>query len=194
MIPEPDIRIPEDNIGPNIVNHGAVPGMGEQTVLIHDNELNLMFKALEPFTNARKSRRMKQTGFHILLLSAVMFCGASTAQSGLPIRGPDYFRDATDLAATLGAAHAIRVKCNGRDDQYWRRYMSDMLKYEAPNRGAVRSSLVDAFNEAFTSAGRIYQTCDNRAVEAEADFAVKGQEIATRMATHYFPQPPERQV
>ncbi|MEE2922262.1 TIGR02301 family protein [Hyphomonas sp.] len=135
---------------------------------------------------------MKQTGFHALLLSALMFCGASAAQSDLPMRGPDYFRDARDLAATLGAAHAIRVKCNGREDQYWRRYMSDMLKYEAPHRGAVRSGLVESFNEAFTSAGRVYQTCDNRAVEAEADFAVKGQEIATRMATHYFPQPPAR--
>lgn len=192
MVPEPDIGVAEHDIRTDIMHDGAIPGMREQAILVHDNELDLVFKALEPFTNARKSRRMKQTGFHILLLSALAFCGASAAQSDLPMRGPDYFRDAKDLAATLGAAHAIRVECNGRGDQYWRRYMSDMLKYEAPNSGAVRSSLVEAFNEAFTSAGRIYQACDNRAVEAEADFAVKGQEIATRMATHYFPQPPAR--
>ncbi len=108
------------------------------------------------------------------------------------MRGPDYFRDATDLASTLGAAHAIRVRCNGRHDQYWRRYMSDMLKYEAPNRGNLRSRLVDAFNTAYSGASSVYQTCDNRAVQAESDFALKGQEIAARMATHYFPQDPDR--
>jgi len=122
------------------------------------------------------------------VLSALLFCGASAAQSDIPMRGPDYFRDAADLASTLGAAHAIRVRCNGREDQYWRRYMSDMLSYEAPNRGNLRSSLVDAFNSAFKNASRLYPNCDNTAIQAESDFAVRGQEIATRMATHYFPK------
>lgn len=164
--------------------------MIEEAIIVHDNEAHLVFKTLEPFGNAGESSRMKQTGFHALVLSALLFSGASAAQSGIPLRGPDYFRDAADLARTLGAAHAIRVRCNGRHDQYWRRYMSDMLQYEAPNRGSLRSSLVDAFNEAYSGASSMYLTCDNRAVEAEADFALKGQEIANRMAMHYFPKDP----
>ena len=107
------------------------------------------------------------------------------------MRGPDYFRDAADLAAALGSAHAIRVRCNGRDDQYWRQYMADMLTYEAPERGALRSSLVEHFNEAFQDVSGDYLKCDNRAVEAEAQFARQGQEIAERMAMHYFPKRPD---
>jgi uncharacterized protein (TIGR02301 family) len=107
------------------------------------------------------------------------------------MRGPDYFRDASNLAITLGSAHAIRVRCNGREDQYWRQYMSDMLSYEAPERGNLRSSLVEQFNTAFQDVSRDYLKCDNRAVEAEARFAREGQEIAERMAMHYFPKKPD---
>jgi uncharacterized protein (TIGR02301 family) len=131
---------------------------------------------------------MKKTGFHALMLSLALVAGTSAAQSGLPARGPDYFRDAADLAAILGSAHAIRVRCNGRDDQYWRRYMSDMLSYEAPEAGNLRTSLVREFNDAFSDVSREYLVCDTDAVAAEARYAERGQEIATRLATHYFPK------
>lgn len=131
---------------------------------------------------------MKKTCFHALVLSLALGSGTSAAQSGLPPRGPDYFRDAADLAGLLGSAHAIRVRCNGRDDQYWRRYMADMLAYEAPDAGNLRSSLVEAFNEAFSDTSDDYRTCDTQAVAAEARFADRGKEISTRMATHYFPK------
>ncbi|MEZ5997531.1 MAG: TIGR02301 family protein [Hyphomonas sp.] len=134
---------------------------------------------------------MKQTRFHALLLSALMLSGASAAQSAVPLRGPDYFRDAADLATTLGSAHAIRVRCNGREDQYWRQYMADMLTYEAPNRGTLRSSLVDNFNNAYQNVSRQYLQCDNQAVEAEARFARHGQEVSERLAMHYFPKRPD---
>ena len=117
--------------------------------------------------------------------------GASAAQGTLPLRGPDYFRDASELASTLGSAHAIRVRCNGREDQYWRQYMADMLSYEAPNRGALRTSLVDQFNDAYQDVSRQYLSCDNNAVEAEARYARQGQEISERMAMHYFPKRPD---
>ena len=122
------------------------------------------------------------------MLSLALVAGTSTAQSGLPARGPDYFRDAADLARLLGSAHAIRVRCNGRDDQYWRRYMADMLAYEAPEAGNLRSSLVREFNDAFSDVSRDYLVCDAYAVAAEARFAEDGQTIATRLATFYFPK------
>jgi uncharacterized protein (TIGR02301 family) len=133
---------------------------------------------------------MNKTVFHGALLSLLVIAGASTAsaQSGIPLRGPDYFRDAAELAATLGSAHAIRVRCNGREDQYWRRYMSDMLRYEAPDRGGLRSSLVEGFNNSYTRTSAQYMNCDNRAIEAEARFANDGRDISNRMATHYFPK------
>jgi len=117
-----------------------------------------------------------------------LVAGTSAAQTGLPVRGPDYFRDAAELARVLGSAHAIRVRCNGRDDQYWRRYMADMLAFEAPESGNLRSSLVREFNDAFSDVSRDYLVCDSVAVAAEARFAADGQEISTRMATFYFPK------
>lgn len=150
-----------------------------------------MFYILETRRKAGISLFMNKARFHVILLSALMVCGASAAQTGLPMRGPDYFRDAADLAGALGSAHAIRVRCNGREDQYWRQYMSDMLSYEAPNRGNLRSSLVEQFNDAYQETSRDYLKCDNRAVEAEARFARQGQEIAERMAMHYFPKKPD---
>ena len=150
-----------------------------------------MLNLLEPGCEAGISLFMNKARFHALLLSALMVSGASAAQSDVPLRGPDYFRDASDLAATLGSAHAIRVRCNGRKDQYWRQYMADMLSYEAPDRGNLRSSLVERFNDAYQDTSRQYLTCDNRATEAEARFARRGQEISERMAMHYFPKKPE---
>jgi len=156
--------------------------------VIDGHEADSGFEALEPRAKARESPRMKKTGFHALVLSLALLAGTSAAQSGLPPRGPDYFRDAAQLARILGSAHAIRVRCNGRDDQYWRRYMADMLAYEAPEPGNLRSSLVREFNDAFSDVSRDYLTCDAYAVAAEARFAEDGREIATRLATHYFPK------
>lgn len=143
---------------------------------------------LEPRAKARECPRMKKTCFHALVLSLALASGTSAAQSGLPARGPDYFRDAADLARVLGSAHAIRVRCNGRDDQYWRRYMADMLAYEAPEPGSLRSSLVREFNDAFSDVSDDFRICDSTAIAAEARYAESGQEIATRLATHYFPK------
>lgn len=106
----------------------------------------------------------------------------------MPIRGPEYFRNAADLASTLGSAHAIRVRCNGRNDQYWRTYMRGLLDYEAPDRGNLRSSLVARFNNAYTDVSARHLVCDQRAIDAEARFAADGQALSTRLATHYFPK------
>ena len=156
--------------------------------IIEGDKADSGFEPLEPRAKAGESPRMKKTGFHALMLSLALVAGTSTAQSGLPARGPDYFRDAADLAGILGSAHAIRVRCNGRDDEYWRRYMTDMLAYEAPDPGNLRSSLVRQFNDSFSDVSRDYLACDTDAVAAEARFAERGQEISTRLATFYFPK------
>lgn len=173
------------------MRHNPAAGVIELTRIGHHNDVQFVFNVLEPRLNAGKSFLMKQTRFHALLLSALMVSGASAAQPDIPLRTPDYFRDAADLASTLGSAHAIRVRCNGRQDQYWRQYMADMLSYEAPDRGSLRSSLVDNFNRAYADVSAQYIQCDNKAVEAEARFARHGQEVAERLAMHYFPKKPE---
>jgi uncharacterized protein (TIGR02301 family) len=131
---------------------------------------------------------MQKNRFHALLLGTLLLTGASAAQEAFPLRGPAYFEHAAELAGVLGAAHAIRVRCNGVKDQYWRRYMADLLSYEAPERGPTRESLVSSFNSAYSRASSQYDRCNQSAVEAEGHYARQGRDLANRLSTHYFPK------
>ena len=126
------------------------------------------------------------------LASAAGLMASSFAQSSsrneapLPARGSQYYSDAMALARILGRAHAIRVTCNGRSDQFWRLYMQEMLDLEAPNRGGLRDSMARAFNDAYSSEASRRTFCDAVTVEAEALFAADGKVLAERLARHYF--------
>lgn len=120
-------------------------------------------------------------------LCLTMTAPLASAQE-LPMRNQDYLRDAVQLADVLGSAHGVRYVCNGKDDQYWRLHMMDLLRLEAPERGALRTSLVRAFNNAFSNAQSRYPVCDTRAVDAEAQFAEEGRDLADRLAAYYFPR------
>ena len=44
----------------------------------------------------------------------------------------------SDLAETLGQAHAVRSACNGDADQTWRNYMMNLLAIEGVGLDAAR--------------------------------------------------------
>lgn len=113
---------------------------------------------------------------------------APASAQDLPLRDQAYLRDAVQLADVLGSAHGVRFVCNGPDDQYWRGHMIDLLSMEAPQRGALRSSMVSAFNSAFSEAQRHYRVCDQRTVDAEAMLAEEGRDLADRLAAYYLPR------
>lgn len=96
-------------------------------------------------------------------------------------------RDTVRLAGVLGSAHGSRFVCNGEGDQYWRAHMIELLTLEAPNRGALRSSMVEAFNTSFSEAQRRFPFCDQNTVEAEKRYAAEGRDLADRLAAYYFP-------
>ena len=96
-------------------------------------------------------------------------------------------RDAINLAGALGGAHAARVTCNGRGDQYWRRYMQELLSLEAPERNTLHRGMVNAFNTRFSRERAIHTNCTQEAVDAEAVFASEGRRLSDRLAEHYFP-------
>ncbi len=102
-------------------------------------------------------------------------------------RSQDYLRDVISLASTLGSAHAIRLVCNGRDDQYWRVYMQEFLGVEAPYQSRLRSSMVDAFNSAFSAESSRRRNCDEGAVSAEKIYAATGQRLANKLAEANLP-------
>ncbi|WP_084422070.1 TIGR02301 family protein [Henriciella litoralis] len=102
-------------------------------------------------------------------------------------RSQDYLRDVIALSSTLGSAHAIRLTCNGRDDQYWRSYMQELLGIEAPYRSRLRTSMVDAFNSAFSAESSRRSSCDEGAVSAEKVYASTGERLANSLAQANLP-------
>ncbi|MEM1105477.1 MAG: TIGR02301 family protein [Pseudomonadota bacterium] len=111
---------------------------------------------------------------------------AAQAQDTLPLRDQTYLANTVRLAGVLGAAHGVRVACNGQDDQYWRAHMIELLTLEAPSRGALRTSMVNAFNTEFSETQRRFPYCDENTVAAEKRYAAEGRDLSDRLATYYF--------
>lgn len=103
------------------------------------------------------------------------------------VRSQDYFRDVTALAEVLGKAHAIRVVCNGRNDQHWRSYMLRLLELEAPYQGGLRSSLVNGFNAGFSFGSDLHRVCNGSAINAEKAYAEEGRDLSARLVQSNIP-------
>ncbi len=107
-----------------------------------------------------------------------------------PEQEPDVPRAAplhmiSELAETLGRAHAVRTLCNGDQDGYWRNYMLTMMSYEAPN-GPRRAALTEAFNRGYRSQNRETSSCSDSSSAAEARIAARGKELADAIARNYM--------
>lgn len=91
----------------------------------------------------------------------------------------------TDLAETLGQAHAVRSLCNGESDQTWRDYMTNMLAIEAPS-GPLARSLTSAFNRGFRNQSSRTKTCTADMPRVEAEIAARGRTLAEMVAASYL--------
>ena len=136
---------------------------------------------------------MNQQMPHRVSLLAISLLGLSVlpglsayGQSRVPSQ--DYYRDVTTLAEILGKSHAIRVVCNGRNDQYWRSYMLRLLELEAPYQGGLRRSLVNGFNAGFSWGSDLHPTCDSNAVSAEKTYAAEGRDLSARLVQSNIPR------
>jgi len=112
---------------------------------------------------------------------------ASGQQNQSFVRNQDYFRDVIALSEVLGKAHAIRIVCNGRNDQYWRSYMQRLLELEAGYGGGLRTSMANGFNAGYSTTESQYPICTQEAVAAEKSFAASGQVLASRLAAANIP-------
>jgi uncharacterized protein (TIGR02301 family) len=97
--------------------------------------------------------------------------------------------DLTRLSRVMGALHALRVSCAGRDDQTYRSRMATLLDLEAPPSGDLRDPLVDAFNGGFQTYGRGAGTCPADARAQEANLAKDGLVVTRKLAAQYRPAP-----
>ena len=102
-----------------------------------------------------------------------------------PIKRSDLIK----LSRIMGALHALRVSCAGREDQTYRSRMATMLDLEAPDSGALRDPLVDAFNSGFQAYGRGTGACPADARTQEASLAKDGYAVARIMSARYRPPP-----
>ncbi len=91
----------------------------------------------------------------------------------------------SELAETLGRAHAIRTLCNGDDDGTWRNYMLNMMSYEAPS-GPRRAALTEAFNRGYRNQNRDTPSCNGSSPAVEAGIANRGKELADTIARSYM--------
>ena len=134
--------------------------------------------------------------FRSVLIAALMALGApapsyaqtSTSAQQTPTRNQSYLRDLVSLSDIIGSAHAVRVRCNGEDDQYWRTYMIQILGLEAPTQSSLRTEMVSAFNRGFERESSVSIGCDATANEREANYAVDGERLAAGLAAYYFPE------
>lgn len=95
--------------------------------------------------------------------------------------------DLARLARVLGALHALRVSCSGREDQTYRSRMSTLLDLEAPDDSPLRDPLVDSFNAGFQAYGLGAATCPTDRSAQEANLAKDGLRLAKQMAALYRP-------
>ena len=129
--------------------------------------------------------------FSILLAQSMILpaqAQSDSDQGSLPTRDQAYLRDLVALSETIGSAHAVRVRCNGPDDQYWRSYMFQTLGLEAPTQGNLRRQMVSAFNRGYERENSVRIGCDATANEREARYAARGQVLAEGLASYYFPK------
>ena len=108
-------------------------------------------------------------------------------EQDLPLRDQVYFRNLAELSKVIGAAHAVRVACNGVDDQYWRSYMQQILGLEAPERGPLRERMVEGFNRGYQQSEARNGRCSANSAQAEAEYAREGRRLSDELAAFYFP-------
>lgn len=117
-----------------------------------------------------------------LLLGATAYAQPPEGEDG-PRAAPLYL--ISELAETLGRAHAVRTVCNGDQDGTWRNYMLNMMSYEAPS-GPRRAALTEAFNRGFRSQTRDTPACNDASSRVEASIAARGRELSDTIARTYM--------
>lgn len=127
------------------------------------------------------------TRFALACISALLLALPAFAQE--PEEKPAPPREAplhmvSELAETLGRAHAVRTLCNGDQDGYWRNYMLTMMSYEGG--GSRRAALTSAFNRGYQGQRRETPSCNDSSSGAEARIAARGKELADAIARSYM--------
>lgn len=89
------------------------------------------------------------------------------------------------LSRTLGGVHYLRVVCEGRDEQYWRERMIELMELESGGY-RLRESMITAFNEGYYDAERQHPQCAGDIEAAQARLSAEGQRLAKQLGDPYL--------
>lgn len=116
------------------------------------------------------------------ILAALLLVLVAASPAAAQDRSPADRQTLTALARTLGEAHALKAVCEGKSDQTWRNRMARVTELEAPDE-AFRARLVESFNVGFLDRQAAHVSCDAGAKAAVRTVAVRGRDLATRLAS-----------
>jgi uncharacterized protein (TIGR02301 family) len=107
-----------------------------------------------------------------------------------PVAAQERRAELVAMAGVLGESQALRELCEGPRDPYWRSRMMRMLAVEEVD-GPASAALTAAFNSAYGRAKGEFAACGPASRRAEADAALRGQELAAALAIPIAAAEPE---
>lgn len=112
----------------------------------------------------------------LLLILALAAASRALAQE----RSPAERQSLVELARILGESHAIRMACEGEEDQFWRGRMRQLLDQEAADQG-LKTRLSLAFNGGFHAGQALYPRCSDAARAEARKIAASGQTLSEKL-------------
>lgn len=104
-------------------------------------------------------------------------------EGGSPLQ--TYETDLGGLSKVLGAAHYIRILCQGRGDQFWRQRMAAVMALEGPPGTPRRVMMSQNFNVGYRETEERFSTCSADAQAAELQFKAQGIRYSQALAARY---------
>ncbi len=89
------------------------------------------------------------------------------------------------LSQTLGGMHYLRVVCEGRDEQYWRERMIELMELESGGY-RLREAMITAFNEGYYDEERRHPQCGGNLQAAKDRLSAEGQRLAKQLGDPYL--------
>lgn len=89
------------------------------------------------------------------------------------------------LSQTLGGVHYLRVVCEGRDEQYWRERMIELMELESGGY-RLREAMITAFNEGYYEEERRHPRCGGDLKAARDRLSAEGQRLAKQLGDPYL--------
>lgn len=111
----------------------------------------------------------------------IVFAFAAPRPALAQDRSPAARQSLVELAYVLGESHALRQRCHGAGDQFWRNRMTQLLDVEASDQ-ALQARLANSFNTGYAAAQTRFPVCGKPLKDEMAQLAGRGRALADQLA------------